>query len=68
MFFLLHSKGMSKEIEMLNNVSLRPRQLKNLSTAMIEIKLVDEPEWTEFEFITKKKGAYGSTKEECMNY
>ena len=63
---------MDKEIEiltkMLSNLSLTPSPRENLSTPSIEIKLVDEPTWTEFKFITKKKGAYGPTKEECNNY
>lgn len=59
---------MEKEIEMLNNVSLVPRSSENLSTATMEIELLEDSEWTGFKFITKKKGPYGPTKEECENY
>ena len=39
-----------------------------LSTASIDVKFFEDPDWTEFKFITKKKGAQGPTKEECKNY
>ena len=39
-----------------------------LSTASINVKFFEDPDWTEFKFITKKKGAQGPTKEECKNY
>ena len=47
--------------------------LPQLSTASINVEFVDwsndkDPEWTAFEFITKKKGAHGPTKEECQKY
>ena len=29
---------------------------------------VEWPEWDSFEFITKKKGADGPTKSECLDY
>ena len=56
---------MKKQIEMLENVSLS-NSSKNLSTASIEIKFLDE--WTGFKFISKKKGPFGPTKEECKDY
>ena len=59
---------MEKEIEMLNNLSLAPTSSENLSTASMEIELLEDSEWTEFKFITKKKGPYGPTKEECEDY
>ena len=63
---------MDKEIEtlteMLSDLSLAPSPRENLSTPLIEIELGHEPKWTEFKFITKKKGAYGPTKEECKKY
>ena len=34
----------------------------------IEIKWIADKNWTGFKFITKKKGAYGPTKEECLEY
>ena len=30
--------------------------------------LVQFPDWDEFEFCTKKKGAYGPSKKECLQY
>ena len=39
-----------------------------LSTASINVKFFEDPDWTEFKFITKKKGAQGPTKEECKDY
>ena len=30
--------------------------------------LAEFPDWDEFEFCTKKKGAYGPTKKECLEY
>ena len=39
-----------------------------LSMASINVKFVEDPDWTEFKFITKKKGAQGPTKEECKHY
>ena len=59
---------MEKEIEMLNNVSLAPRSSVNLSTASMAIELLEDSQWTGFKFITKKKGPYGPTKEECGDY
>ena len=53
---------------MLSNLSLAPSPRENLPTPLIEIKFVDELTWKEFKFITKKKGAYGPTKEDCKNY
>ena len=38
------------------------------ATASINVEFVEDPDWTEFKFITKKKGAQGPTKEECENY
>ena len=59
---------MEKDLEMLNNVSLAPSSIENLSTASMEIELFEDSEWTGFKFITKKKGPYGPTKEECEDY
>ena len=59
---------MAKEIEEPKNVSVTPSASKNLSTASMEIKFIEGPKWTGFKFITKKKGAYGPTKEECNEY
>ena len=42
--------------------------LPELSTASIDVEFVEDPDWTEFKFITKKKGAQGPTKDECKNY
>ena len=42
--------------------------LPQLSTASINVEFVGDPDWTGFEFITKKKGAQGPTKEECEKY
>ena len=42
--------------------------LPQLSTASIHFEFVVDPDWTGFEFITKKKGAQGPTKEECQKY
>ena len=42
--------------------------LPELSTASIDVEFVEDPDWTEFKFITKKKGAQGPSKEECKNY
>ena len=47
--------------------------LPQLSTASINVEFVDwsndkDPEWTGFEFITKKRGAQGPSKEECETY
>ena len=42
--------------------------LPQLSTASINVEFVVDPDWTGFEFITKKKGAQGPTKEECEKY
>ena len=53
---------------MLNNASLARSSSVNLSTASMEIELFEDSEWTGFKFITKKKGVYGPTKEECENY
>ena len=53
---------------MLNHVSLAPSSSENLSTASMGIELFEDSEWTGFKFITKKKGPYGPTKEECENY
>ena len=53
---------------MLNHVSLAPSSSENLSTASMEIELFEDSEWTGFKFITKKKGPYGPTKEECEDY
>ena len=39
-----------------------------LSPVSINVALVEDPDWTGFEFITKKKGAYGPTKEDCKKY
>ena len=30
--------------------------------------LVEFPDWNEFEFCTKKNGAHGPTKKECLGY
>ena len=30
--------------------------------------LVEFPDWNEFKFCTKKKGAYGPTEKECLEY
>ena len=53
---------------MLNNVAFTPSSSENLSTASMEIELLEDSEWTGFKFITKKKGVFGPTKEECENY
>ena len=42
--------------------------LPQLSTSSINVEFVGDPDWTGFEFITKKKGAYGPTKEDCKDY
>ena len=42
--------------------------LPQLSTASINVEFVEDPDWAEFKFITKKKGAQGPTKEECKDY
>ena len=39
-----------------------------LSIASINVEFVEDPDWTEFKFITKKKGAQGPTKGECNMY
>ena len=36
--------------------------------AAINVEFVVDPDWTGFEFITKKKGAQGPSKEECETY
>ena len=59
---------MEKEIEMLNHMSLAPSSSEKLSTAKMEIELLEDSEWTRFKLITEKKGAYGPTKEDCKNY
>ena len=59
---------MEKEIEMLNNVSLGPTSREIQPTASMEIDFIRGPEWAGFKFITKKKGPYGPTKEECRDY
>ena len=59
---------MTKEIEVPKNVSLAPTSSEKQSTASMEIDLIRGPEWTGFKFITKKKGPYGPTKEECRDY
>lgn len=61
-------KEIEKLTEMLSNLSLSPSPRKNLSTPLIEVKFVEDRTWTGFKLITKKKGAYGPTKEECQNY
>ena len=57
---------MAKEVS--KNISFLPSSSKKLSTASMEIELLEDPEWTEFIFITNKKGVYGPTMEECKNY
>ena len=42
--------------------------MAQLPTASINVEFVEDPAWTEFKFITKKKGAQGPSKEECKNY
>ena len=42
--------------------------MPQLSTASINVEFVEDPSWTGFEFITKKKGPEGPTKEECEKY
>ena len=42
--------------------------LPQRSMASINVEFVVDPDWSGFEFITKKKGAQGPTKEECENY
>lgn len=32
------------------------------------VEVVEDADWTEFEFMTNKKGAYGPSKDECMQY
>ena len=59
---------MEKEIEMLNNVPIEASSNKNLSTASMEVEILEDPEWTGFKFITKKKGAHGPSKDQCKKY
>ena len=35
---------------------------------LVNVEFVEDPDWTEFKFITKKEGAEGPTKEECEKY
>ena len=39
-----------------------------LSKASINVEFVEDPHWSGCEFITKKKGAQGPTKEDCKHY
>ena len=60
---------MEKEIEILKNTTLHLSAGSNkLPTASINVDFIEDPQWTGFKFITKKKGAYGPTKEECEKY
>ena len=60
---------MEKEIERLKNLSLTESlQETQRSTASIEIELEEDFDWNGFEFITKKTGHVGPTKEECLEY
>ena len=71
-----------KEIARLNNdLSLMKIKNTDLNKEQVPSKLTKERsrpvlpplqimyvEWTEFEFLTKKFGAYGPTKSECISY
>ena len=59
---------MTKEKEIPSNHSLASSASEKPSNVSMEIELVEDPEWTGFKFITKKKGPSGPTKEECKNY
>ena len=60
---------MEKEIEILKNTIIHLSAGSNkLATASINVDFIEDPQWTGFKFITKKKGAYGPTKEECEKY
>ena len=60
--FILVQKDVKIEMPQLFTLSI------NDSTPSIHVEFVGDPRWTEFTFITKKKGANGPTKKECKKY
>ena len=60
---------MEAETEMLKNFPLKSiSRSKHVSTASMKIDLIEDPDWTGCEFITRKKGRFPPKKEECMKY
>ena len=49
----------------LPNISAKKSDLPKSVSKTPDVEFV---EWTEFEFITEKEGAYGPSKDECIQY
>ena len=44
------------------------KDMKAENDQIIELESKNYTEWNEFELITRKKGAYGPSKTECLRY
>ena len=58
---------MKKEIEIFKNLTLKSKP-RDTQVPSMDIKDSTEQGFTAFEFITKKKGAFGPTQKECDEY
>ena len=54
------NSDLEKTIKVLKN--------KTVTTRVSRLSLVEFSDWDEFEFCTKKKGAHGPSKKECLEY
>ena len=58
--------NLKKDNEKLEKKAVKAMEAEN--DQIIELESKNYPEWNEFEFITRKYGAYGPSKAECLQY
>ena len=69
-------KELKEQLKMAKKVDIPTKQnlpeisakKSDLLKSVFQTPDVEFVEWTEFEFQTKKKGAYGPSKDECIQY
>ena len=61
---VLENKTVSKRL----SEGQKSERQSNSGVPVSDPTLVEFPDWNEFEFCTKKKGAYGPSKKECIEY
>ena len=57
-------KKMNSDLEK----TIKVLEKKTVTMRVSGPSLVEFPDWDEFEFCTKKKGAHGPSKKECLEY
>ena len=65
---LMKSKIPNLEKDKSNTEKIAEEALNAGNDEIVEMEFKNYPDWKKFEFITRKKGAHGPSKEECLQY